>query len=98
MVRFDTFEQAHQFVKRLATLNLDDGWKSSQKGFRANCRIGDMHIIVNGDTMSGYKPLRDVLNAMSSHCPEGTAAVDVVSASDLGAFFKENGLEGCIQQ
>ena len=98
VVRFDTFEQAHQLVKRLATLNLDDGWKSSQKGFRANLRIGEMYIAINDDTMSGYKPLRDVLNAMSNHCPEGAATVDVVSASDLGAFFKENGLEGCIQQ
>ena len=98
MVRFDTFEQIHQLAKRFATLNLDDDWKSSQKKFRADLHIGGMSMTINDETMSNYKLLRDVLNTMSGSGPDGTATVDVVSGSDLEAFFKENGMEGCTRQ
>lgn len=91
-MRLGGFGGAHQLVKRIATLNLDNGWKSSKKHFRADLCIGDMYITIN-DTMSNYKLLRDVLNAMSSSSPSGTATLDVASDSDLEAFFKENGLE-----
>ena len=55
------------------------------------CGIGDMQIIIN-NTMLNYRPLRDVLNAMSNSKPDGTATINVASKSNLVEFFKENGL------
>ena len=95
-VHIGNFGVAHNFVRRIPTLNLDDDWKSSKKDLRANVRVGDMRITISG-ALSDYKPLKDVLNAMSSSNPDGDTTIYVTSDSDLASFFKENNLEGYVQ-
>ena len=91
-VHIANFAATHNLVRRIVTLNLDNDWKSSKKDLRANIYIGDMRITISG-TLSDYRPLKDVLNAMSNSNPDGDTTIDVTSDSDLEAFFRENNLE-----
>ena len=97
-VRLEAFEQIRQLVMRSATLNLNEAWKSSQKKFRAELRIGSICMTITDDTMSNYRSLKDVLNAMSGSDPDGTATVHVAADSDLEAFFKENNVGAWVRE
>ena len=88
----DSFEKIHRFVNKIATLNLDDDWKSSKKEFGAELSIGDMRMTINSQ-IADYKPLKDMLNFVSGRNPDGTATITVVSGVGLEKFFKEHDLE-----
>ena len=79
-------------MRRIPTLNLDDGWKSSKKEFRADLSIGDVRLTVSS-AVADNKLLKDLLGFVSGRNPDGRATVTVVSDSNLETFFKENGLE-----
>lgn len=95
-MQLGSFEAIHGLVKRTPTLNLDDGWKTSKKKLSAELDIGEMSLTIK-DSITDYKPFRDVLNAISAKSPGGRATVTVVSDSDLGEFFRENDLELYLQ-
>ena len=95
-IRPDGFDGVHWFIKKTATLNLDDGWKSSKKNLRAEITIGDISLTLSS-SMVDHKLLKDMLNLMSSRSPDGTATITVVSDSNLEEFFKENDLEAYVQ-
>ena len=92
VIRPDGFDGLYGFVRRIPTLNLDDGWKSSKKEFRADLSIGDVRLTVSS-AVADNKLLKDLLGFVSGRNPDGRATVTVVSESSLEAFFRENGLE-----
>ena len=92
VMQLDSFEDIHGLVKRTPTLNLDDGWKTAKKWMSVELGIGKMSLTIK-DPVTDYRPLRDVLNAVSAKGPGGRATVTVVSDSDLGTFFRDNDLE-----
>lgn len=95
-MQYDGFEWIHDLTKKMATLNLDDGWKSSRKSIRVDLSIGDVRMTLDG-AMSDHKLIKDMLNIMSAKNPIGSATVNVVSTSNLEAFFKEYDLEDYVQ-
>lgn len=95
-IRPDGFDGVLEFVRKIAMLNLDDGWKLSKKDLRAEIIIGDMSLTLSS-SLADHKLLKDVLNFMSSRSPNGTATITVVSDSNLEKFFKEYDLEAYVQ-
>lgn len=95
-MHLDSFEGIHGLVKRTPTLNLDDGWKCAKKELSAEFRVGETRLTINNH-LADYKLLKDVLNSISTKKPNGKATVTVVSGSDLGGFFRDNGLGEHVQ-
>ena len=86
------FKGIHGLVKRIPTMNLDNGWKSSQKGLNVGLIVGSIRLTINGP-ITDYRLLKDILDAIATKNPDGEATITVVSNSDLGEFFKNYDLE-----
>ena len=91
-VRLGGFEEIYGLVKRTPTLNLDEGWKSSKKVLVMKLSVGEMLLTIE-NPLTDHKPLKDVLDVVSTKKPTGEATINVVSDSDLGGFFREYDLE-----
>lgn len=87
-VHLDDFEEIYGLVKKFPILNVDEGWKSSKKWLRAELGVGEMSLTIE-NPITDHKPLKDVLDAISTKKPVGEATITVVSDSDLGSFLRE---------
>jgi len=67
---------------------------ASEKRLNASINIGSLCLTIN-DNLKDYKPLKDILNSISSRGPniQNVITVTVQSGSDLKSFFEENDLE-----
>ena len=91
-IDFKSFTEISDFVSRLALINLEDNWKSSQKQFNAKVNVGDTVISIESK-LNDYMMLKGVLNSITGKNPSGTGYLIIDSTVNMEEVFKKNSID-----